>query len=214
MDEVRLLQHKIAAAKRAWQIMRDPKTVFLDSETTGVHDAYFVELAIINRKGLPLINQRLDPMAEIEVGATRVHGIEAYQLVGQPRFFEIVEDVVDCLEGKRLVIYNAKFDWGVLRDEIGRLNYSSDPFFSLKKLLKLKGIHCAMLIYAQFRGEWNSYYGNFKWQKLVAACERFDVQVPLPAHSALGDTLRTLEVMRSMAAWYEYFSSQYKELVA
>jgi DNA polymerase-3 subunit epsilon len=55
-----------------------------------------------------------------------------------------------------------------------------------------------MLQYARFIGEWNSYYNSYKWQKLDGG-----------DHTALGDCLATLEVIRVMAGaikikkWYE-----------
>lgn len=214
MDDVRLLQNKIAAARQAWRIMRDPKTVFLDSETTGLDGARFVELGVIDAQGNTLINQRIDPMADITAKAAEIHGIQPWMLVGQPRFFEIFQDVAAVLAGKRLVIYNVRFDGDVFLDEIKRMGGLDTRYQHLQGMLHLRGMHCAMFLYAQFHGQFHEYWGNFTWQKLVKASDVFDVQVALPPHSAVGDCLRTLGVMRGMARWYEEFSSQYKELVS
>lgn len=216
MDSDRKFQHKIAAARRAWQIMRDPKTVFLDSETTGLDDARFVELAVVDRTGTQLLNTRLDPVAKITTKAMEIHHILPWMLVGQPRFFEIFEDLAEALAGKRLVVYNAGFDLEVLAAEMRRAGFNPDYHTGrgLSTLLDLRGSHCAMFLYAQFYGEFHEYYRNFTWQKLVNAADAFGVQVAAPAHSAVGDGLRTLGVMRSMARWYEQFTSQYKELVS
>ncbi len=213
MEDVRKFQHKIAAAKRAWQIMHDPKTVILDSETTGLYESRFVELAVIDTGGNPLLNQRIDPVESIEEKAAEIHGIQPYMLVGQPRFFEIFEDVADAIADKRLVIYNAEFDLSVLSAEISRMSMNLYPP-RLTKLFRLRGPHCAMLLYAQFCGAYSDYHGSFTWQKLVKAATDLQVQVNAPAHSALGDTLRTLGVMRGMARWYSEFSNQYEELVS
>jgi hypothetical protein len=48
---------------------------------------------------------------------------------------------------------------------------------------------CAMSNYASFVGEWNDYHGNYKWQRL-----------PGGDHSAIGDCLATLELIKKMAA--------------
>ena len=57
-----------------------------------------------------------------------------------------------------------------------------------------------MLEYAKFVGEWNNYHGNYRWQKLEGG-----------DHSAAGDCLATLEVIRTMAGaaklkkWYQFW---------
>lgn len=216
MDDVRLFQHKIAAAKRAWQIMRDPNTVFLDSETTGLDGARFVELAVVDRSGKTLFEERLDPMAQITPKAAEIHGIQDWMLVGHPRFFERFEGLAHVLAGKRLVIYNAQFDFTVLTEEATRAGFNPEglAYLGLIEPLRLRGLHCAMFLYAQFCGEYSDYHGSFTWQKLVKAAEDLQVQVDAPAHSAVGDCLRTLGVMRGMARWYKSFSSHYQELVS
>jgi DNA polymerase-3 subunit epsilon len=216
MDNDRLFQHKIAAARRAHQIMRDPNVVFLDSETTGLDGARFVELAVINRKGKTLLQERLDPMDKITTKAMEIHHILPWMLVGQPRFFEIYPDLAKTLAGKRLVIYNAQFDFAVLTSEMTRAGFNPEYRAHLGpiELLQLRGLHCAMFLYAQFSGEYSDYHGSFTWQKLVNAAEELQVQVEAPAHSAVGECLRTLGVMRGMARWYERFSSHYQELVS
>lgn len=45
-----------------------------------------------------------------------------------------------------------------------------------------------MHLYSEFVGEWNDYFGNNKWQKL-----------PGGDHSAVGDCLATLEVIKYIA---------------
>jgi hypothetical protein len=59
-----------------------------------------------------------------------------------------------------------------------------------------------MHMFATWYGEWHSYYRSYRWQTLDTAATTFDVQVDLPAHSALGDCLRTLDVMYGLADWY------------
>jgi DNA polymerase-3 subunit epsilon len=65
-----------------------------------------------------------------------------------------------------------------------------------------RGWECAMLQYAKFVGEWNPRYNQYKWQKLKGG-----------NHSALGDCLATLTLLRKMASakklkrWYEFWVS-------
>jgi DNA polymerase-3 subunit epsilon len=51
-----------------------------------------------------------------------------------------------------------------------------------------ESIHCAMQRYAEWYGEWNDYFGSFRWQRLEGG-----------DHSALGDCRATLELIRKMA---------------
>lgn len=63
------------------------------------------------------------------------------------------------------------------------------------------GNECAMLAYAEYRGVWNDYHGNYKWHKLSDAAERVGYTLPsgMKAHSALADCLMTLAVCRKLA---------------
>ncbi len=61
--------------------------------------------------------------------------------------------------------------------------------------------HCAMLQYAEYAGDWDDWHGNYRWHKLEAACRRSGIPDPdAPAHSALGDCLRTLALVQYLAS--------------
>jgi DNA polymerase-3 subunit epsilon len=58
-----------------------------------------------------LLNPGVDP------GPTHVHGLTAEMLEGQPRFGDIVGDLVELLKGRTLVAHNVGFDYSFLTAE-------------------------------------------------------------------------------------------------
>ncbi|MCT7661678.1 DEDDh family exonuclease [Mycobacterium deserti] len=58
-----------------------------------------------------LLNPGVDP------GPTHVHGLTAEMLAGQPRFGDIVGDLVELLRGRTLVAHNVGFDYSFLAAE-------------------------------------------------------------------------------------------------
>ena len=81
---------------------------------------------------LELINRRitgreyhrfLNPDRDIDEGAERVHGISRADLENQPRFEEIVDELLEFLKGAELVIHNAEFDVGFIEYELERMSH-------------------------------------------------------------------------------------------
>lgn len=66
------------------------------------------------------------------------------------------------------------------------------------KATAASGITDAMLQYGAFDGEWNDYYGNYRWYKLTEACRSMGVPVK-DAHVASGDCLMTFQLIKKMA---------------
>ena len=60
----------------------------------------------------------LNPDRDIDEGAERVHGISRADLEGQPRFPEVVDELLEFLKDSELVIHNADFDVGFLENEL------------------------------------------------------------------------------------------------
>lgn len=57
----------------------------------------------------------LDP--GVDPGPTHVHGLTADMLVGQPRFGDVVDELVNVLNGRTLVAHNVGFDYAFLAVE-------------------------------------------------------------------------------------------------
>jgi DNA polymerase-3 subunit epsilon len=101
------------------------RQVVLDTETTGLSTAQGHR--IIEIGCLELVNRRLtgreyhhflNPDRDIDEGAERVHGISRADLENQPRFPEIVAELLEFLSGAELVIHNASFDIGFIEHEL------------------------------------------------------------------------------------------------
>jgi DNA polymerase III subunit epsilon len=104
------------------------RQVVLDTETTGLEPE--LNHRVIEIGCVELVNRRpsgrtfhryLNPERDIDDGALAVHGIARTDLDGQPRFAEIVEELLLFIGGAELVIHNAAFDVAFLDAELARL---------------------------------------------------------------------------------------------
>lgn len=171
--------------------------VILDTETTGLNLDVDqpVEIAVIDQTGKVLFNKRIKPTIAISAGASAVHGISMDDLADAPNYTDVHDELVQVLKGKTLIIWNADYDLAMLHNvaSANDLIHAHDHVSTYR---------CAMRLYAQFYGEWNDYRGDYRWQKLDAACDQCgieDATIPGGLHSALGDAQRTLEILRYMA---------------
>ena len=102
--------------------------VVLDTETTGlsVSDGHrIVEIGCIELKDLIPTKNRfhcyLNPERKVSEQAFKVHGYTDEFLSKQKKFNEIVDDFLEFIYGKRLVIHNAEFDLSHLNNELNLL---------------------------------------------------------------------------------------------
>lgn len=168
------------ASQWAKELLADDFIV-LDTETTGLTDAEIVQLTVIDSKGNTLLNCLLKPDNYTEwSGAEAIHGISPDMVKNAPSFSYVIELLAKIIKDRRLIIYNKGYDWTILE----RLAEE----YSLPGVFQPASVECAMLQYAAFYGDWNDYRKNYKWQKLAGG-----------DHSALGDCLATIEVIRKMA---------------
>lgn len=193
-----IARDRLDAAREAYELVCRGDFVIWDSETTDL-DGRFVEIAAIDANGKVLLDQRIRPGCLIASGAYAVHGIRDEDLVSAPAFAEIYPALRAVLHGKHWVIYNASFDTGVLRSEMNTSEYAAH---FRRSPIEAREETCAMHLYAQWYGDWHDYYKSYRWQNLDAAARQFGVAVNAPAHSALGDCLRTLGVLYAMADYY------------
>lgn len=106
------------------------RQIVLDTETTGLSTAQghrIIEVGcveIVNRRLTGREFHRfLNPDRDIDEGAERVHGISRASLESEPRFPEIVDELLAFLGGAELVIHNAEFDVGFLDYELGLMRH-------------------------------------------------------------------------------------------
>ena len=101
------------------------KEIVLDTETTGlsVKDGHrIVEIGCVELNDLiPTKNKfhcYLNPERKVSEKAFEVHGYSDEFLSKKPKFKEIVEDFLEFIEGKRLIIHNSEFDLSHLNNEL------------------------------------------------------------------------------------------------
>ncbi|MBP7578473.1 MAG: 3'-5' exonuclease [Candidatus Obscuribacter sp.] len=155
--------------------------VILDTETTGLRDIdEVIQLAIISNTGEVLLDTLINcQMASIPEGSTAIHGLTKAHLVDAPLFASVLESALPFLAGKTIVTYNADFDRRIIAQSC-RINGITDlPALTYK---------CAMLAYGQYRGVWDERFDHYKWHRLDGG-----------DHSALGDCLATLRLIRTIA---------------
>ena len=112
------------------------KEVILDTETTGlfVRDGHrIVEIGCIELENLIPTNNRfhcyLNPERKVSEKALEVHGYTDEFLSTQKKFSEVVDEFLNFIENKRLVIHNAQFDLSHLNNELtllGRKKLNSE----------------------------------------------------------------------------------------
>tara|TARA_B100000780_G_scaffold210470_1_gene150437 strand:+ start:588 stop:1256 length:669 start_codon:yes stop_codon:yes gene_type:complete len=104
------------------------KEIILDTETTGlfVRDGHrIVEIGCIELDNLVPTNNRfhcyLNPERKVSEKALEVHGYTDEFLAKQKKFSNVVNDFLDFIENKRLIIHNAEFDLSHLNNELALL---------------------------------------------------------------------------------------------
>ena len=158
----------------------------VDTETTGLYrndGDDLVEVAVVDDDGGVRLSTLVHPGRPIPACATAIHGITHEMVAEAPPADEVRRIVSDLCAGRRVVIYNANFDRQFL------------------DLSKAASINCCMLRFAKYYGEWNEYYGNYRWQKLGTAALETGFRWPESgAHRALADALACRHVWRWLDA--------------
>ena len=168
---------------RMWKLATSP-VVFLDTETTGTGARdEVVEIAIIDAEGKVLINTLVRPKNRKRwPDAEAIHGIGPAQVVDAPTLDLLMPSITTAVRGKNVVIYNSDFD----------------SKFLPEALEKAAAVHCCMLRYAKYKGDWNEYRNDYRWHKLTAATRHIGYRFEGNAHRALADCRATRAVWQHM----------------
>ena len=148
-------------------------TLFLDTETTGLDaSSRIVEIALIDESGNVLLNTLCNPEISIPYQASSIHGIYDEMVKDAPLSKDVVIQALELMRGHDIVIYNADYD--------------TKYFPNIHTVAK--SISCCMLEYAAFKGDWNDYFGNYRWHKLVDAARQTGYKQK-GFHRALADAM-------------------------
>ncbi|MEE0832754.1 MAG: 3'-5' exonuclease, partial [Lachnospiraceae bacterium] len=136
--------------------------------------------------GKTLINEYVHPYWKKDwAAAARVNGITPEMVKDAPYPHDLIPKVKGIFEAADLLIaYNNQFDLSFLRrwgiSDSGKEQYD------------------VMLEFAQEYGEWNEYFGDYKWQKLSTAASYYGYK--FKAHDSLEDVRATLYVYKKLQA--------------
>ena len=161
--------------------------IVIDTETTGLNPqtCEILQISIIDLDGNTLFNSYFRPCAESWEEAERVNGISPQMVQDAPVILEKMDEVNRILQSADTIIgYNTFFDLEFLH------NNGMVPAKNAK-------IIDVMELFAPIYGEYNEYYGTYKWQKLTTAalyCGYDWTKLPTGAHDSLADCHATLFV--------------------
>lgn len=168
------------------------RQVILDTETTGLEPEQghrIIEIGCVElvnrRKTGRTFHRYLRPDREVDRGAQQVHGLTNEFLAQQPRFADVVDELIEFVSGAELVIHNAAFDLAFLDWELKRLG---GPLRQMSKFCSV--IDTLPLARQMHPGQRNS---------LDALCKRYDVDNSRrELHGALLDAQILLDVYLAM----------------
>jgi DNA polymerase-3 subunit epsilon len=106
------------------------RQIVLDTETTGLNaklgdriiEIGCVELAS-RRISERTFQAYLNPERDVDLGATRVHGLTREDLAAKPKFAEVAAGFLEFVRGAELLIHNADFDVEFLNMELARAGF-------------------------------------------------------------------------------------------
>jgi DNA polymerase-3 subunit epsilon len=186
------MEDKRIASDWARKILTETKWCILDTETTGLEQPEICQIGILTPE-LPQGWQTLvKPIKPISQKATEIHGLTNEAVDNASTFDQVFLQLLRRIGDRDLIIYNADFDLRAIKNSLRvhgiQLAFPTSDRRQCRIFTNGGSIHCAMLWYSQWVGEWNDYHGNYKWQGL-----------PAGDHSALGDCKATLEIIQKMA---------------
>lgn len=160
--------------------------VVFDCETTGLdpeHDE-ILQLSIIDGNCNVLFSSFIKPLEKKTWEAAQaIHGISPDDVADAPAPCEVIDQIQKIFNDHKLhIAYNGCFDknflykWGI--------DFGSAVYYDV------------MLAFAPIYGEWNDYYGEYKWQKLIKCAAYYNYE--FKAHDALEDVKATLHCFQKM----------------
>jgi DNA polymerase-3 subunit epsilon len=168
----------------AQRLLADETLLAVDVESTGLSEAYAVQIAATARDGSVLFDRLVRPLAEIEPGAVAVHGITPERVADAPTFADVLPELTALFVGRTVVAYKVEFDRGVLERELVR--HGGDT--AARDWLARCRWEDAMVPWAVWQGLWSVKRGAYRNQPLggpheaVADCRQLLARLEEMAH--------------------------------
>lgn len=92
------------------------RAICLDTETTGIsvlEGHRLISIGAVKMDGNKIVDEKewlINPKRDIDIEATRVHGMTNADLKDKPTFRDIAQEFLDYIEDIPLVIHNSSFD--------------------------------------------------------------------------------------------------------
>lgn len=172
-------------AKNAARSVLAKNPLFLDYETTGLYlnrGAAVCEVSLMDAAGRVILHSLINPGQSIPADATFIHGLTDNDVAGSPTWGDLAPLLRGQVAGRVVIAYNARFeakftpkDWGV-------------KWLCAKKLADL-----AFGKAGPFSAQTPSRSGSLANRLRLCGLQ------PGPAHTAAGDNLSTLRLLRYIA---------------
>jgi DNA polymerase III epsilon subunit-like protein len=117
-------QDRDAAIGWARRTLQDGTALILDTETVSLH-GFACEISCIDLAGTVVFDTLINPQVPNE--ATHIHGITDAMTASALTFADIEPELRRVLQGRQVIVYNADYDRGVLRNELERLYERDHP---------------------------------------------------------------------------------------
>lgn len=162
--------------------MRELQFAVLDFETTGLSPkaGRVIELGLVHMDGTGEIQGSWETLLNPgrDLGAQRIHGIQAADVLEAPTFDEIAGRLLELLDGRILVAHNAWFDIRFLHAELERVGI--DPIVEREAML------CTMRLSRLFL--------EGAGRTLSDCCAAYDIELER-AHRAVNDAMATAKLL-------------------
>jgi len=165
------------------KIMENPNDyLFMDAEMTGVgNNDEIIELALVDTEGKEVYHGMYYTDEPITMEAQYIHKISEEDLYDCPTFSESWPEIFSHINGKTLLIYNARSDIKMMHQTLKKQKTKSPMIKNL----------CVQQLYEKYRGLTKSV-------KLEAACEAMGLTFE-QNHRATDDCIMTLELIKAIA---------------
>ncbi len=167
-------------------LVRHPKTVFIDTETTGLDPVEaqdeIIEIAVVGPTEKTVLQSLVRPVGKTTWDeAQAVNGIAPADVADAPLLSELEPQLVAAVQDAEfVVIYNGPFDLGFLPPRV--------------REIAAPKTRCAMRAFSLWTGEWSDTRDDFRRHKLGDAAAVTSYQWSGPAHRALADAQATRHV--------------------